>query len=165
MKKSKKAQQHLRVLASRQVRELRRLLNEELQKKYKKQLEIYEKILAQERLSKDKINGIYKPYTTCIAKGKAGTPYEFGNKVGMITTSRTRIVIVIKAFAGNPHDYGECSSTVNAMLSATAWNLMKMMRHLRAEWLSCVDFLGEILVRILMPFSRIQGIQSVMINF
>jgi hypothetical protein len=32
--------------------------------------------------------------------------------------------------------YGEVSSTVNAMLSATAWNLMKMMRKLRAKALN-----------------------------
>ena len=250
MKNAKKAQQHLRILASRQVRELRRLLSEELQKKYKKQLEIYERILAQERLTKDKIYSIHKPYTTCIAKGKAGTPYEFGNKVGMITTAHTRIVIAIKAFAGNPHDsktiepllqqmednkqklpkrlvydrggrgqkvikgveiltatkpkntdtanekamkrkpfrqragiephfghlksdyrmkekylYGECSSTVNAMLSATAWNLMKMMRRLRAEWLSCVDFLVELLARILNPSPWILQLQPIMTNF
>jgi IS5 family transposase len=55
---------------------------------------------------------LHKPFTACIAKGKAGKPYEFGNKVGLITTAKTGIILAIKAFEGNPHD----SKTIEPLL-------------------------------------------------
>ena len=221
-KAAKSAMRHLKTLAGRQVHELEVKLSDETKKVYEEILKIYHHILAQTRQSKDKIYSPHKPYTTCIAKGKAGIPYEFGNKVGMITTAKSRIVIAIKAFEGNPHDsktiepllqqmednhqallkclaydrggrgakaikgveiltsgkpnatdsaqdrakkrypfrrragiephlghlkydyrmlknylYGKASSTINAMMAATTWNLKKMMRKLK----SFLDFL------------------------
>ena len=171
------------------------------------------------------------------AKGKAGVPYEFGNKVGMITTAKSRIVVAIKAFEGNPNDgktieplltqmednnlklpeelaydrggrgakeikgvkiilpgkpkncdtayqrsknrypfrrragiephfghlksdyrmrdnylYGKASSTINAMMAATAWNLMKMMRklkHLFADfWMTILNYLYQPMLQV-----------------
>jgi len=66
---AKKAQKHLKILTNRLIRELRRLLSDELQEKYKEQLEIFDKILTQERNTKDKIYSPHKLHTTCIAKG------------------------------------------------------------------------------------------------
>src|SRR5690606_20948192 len=44
--------------------------------------------------------------TRCIAKGKAHKQYEFGNKVGLITTSQKgkKIILSIKAFLQTPYD-------------------------------------------------------------
>ena len=38
--------------------------------------------------------------------------YEFGQKVGMILTAKSQIIVAIKAFEGNPHD----SKTVEPLL-------------------------------------------------
>lgn len=221
-KKAMSAQRQLKTIAGRQVRELERLLSEEAKKKYADIIGIYHRILEQVRTSSNKVYSTHKPYTTCIAKGKAGKPYEFGNKIGMVTTAKSRIITAIMAFEGNPNDsktiepllqqmednhqklpkelaydrggrgakeikgvkiilpgkpkstdtpyekakkrypfrrragiephfghlksdyrmqenylWGKASSTINAMLAATAWNLMKMMRKLR---LLCAEF-------------------------
>ena len=118
------AKKKLQTLAGRQVREIKRLLGEVLGK-YADELLIYDKILKQERTSKDKIYSPHKPYTTCIAKGKAGTPYEFGNKVGAVTTAKSRIVIAIRAFEGNPHD----SKTIEPLMEDVKNNVTKMPKQ------------------------------------
>ena len=62
--------------------------------------------MNQQKNDKDKIYSLHKPFTRCIAKGKAHKQYEFGNKVGMITTGRKgrKIITAIKAFWGNPYE-------------------------------------------------------------
>jgi IS5 family transposase len=46
------------------------------------------RVVNQQQGDKDKIYSIHKPFTKCIAKGKAHKQYEFGNKVGLITTGK-----------------------------------------------------------------------------
>lgn len=57
-------------------------------------------------MDKDKIYSLHKPFTKCIAKGKAHKQYEFGNKVGMITGGRKgrKIILSIKGFMENLFD-------------------------------------------------------------
>jgi len=62
---------------------------------------------------------LHKPFTACIAKGKVHKPYEFGNKVGLVTTARTTIITAIKSFSGNPHD----SKTIEPLLDQMQDNL------------------------------------------
>ena len=40
----------------------------------------------------------------CIAKGKAGKQYEFGNKVSVAVSSRGGWLVGAKSFTGNPYD-------------------------------------------------------------
>lgn len=88
------------------MRELERNFNESQKEKYKTHLEIYTKAVTQKRTDKDKIYSIHKPFTRCIAKGKAHKQYEFGNKVGLVTTSNKgkKIITAIKAFLQTPYD-------------------------------------------------------------
>jgi IS5 family transposase len=106
--KSQKAMRKIKTIAGRQLRELQRTLSKEQTEKYKEILSIYERIINQKKKDKDKIYSPHKPYTTCIAKGKTSNPYEFGNKVGLITTEKRknkhRIILSIKSFEGNPND-------------------------------------------------------------
>ena len=125
-KAAKAAMRHLKTLAGRQVRELETKLDDDTKETYAERLKIYHRILEQERTTKDKIYSPHKPYTTCIAKGKAGIPYEFGNKVGMITTAKSRIVVAIKAFEGNPHD----SKTIEPLLQQMEDNHQKLPKRL-----------------------------------
>ena len=67
-------------------------------------LETAKRIYAQKRDSKNKKYSVHAPEVECIAKGKARKPYEFGNKVGVVTTCKGNWVLSSKAFHGNPYD-------------------------------------------------------------
>jgi IS5 family transposase len=84
-KKAKKSKNRIKTIANTQLRELDRKMSEEQKKIYKEELEILIKIVNQHKNDKDKLYSIHKPFTKCIAKGKAHKQYEFGNKVGLIT--------------------------------------------------------------------------------
>lgn len=73
---------------------------------------MYYRVLAQKRSDKNKIYSLHKEFTACIAKGKAHKQYEFGNKIGLITTYKNMIIKSIMAFKGNPHD----SKTIEPLL-------------------------------------------------
>ena len=105
-KAARKSQRHLKTIAMRLIRELQRNFNAEQQEFYKDLMTLYTKVVTQKRNDADKIYSIHKPFTRCIAKGKAHSQYEFGNKVGLITTANKgkKIILGIKAFLQTPYD-------------------------------------------------------------
>ena len=105
-KQAGKARKQLKTIALRQIRELQRNFTAEQQLRYRDKLELYTKAVTQQRNDKDKIYSLHKPFTRCISKGKAHKQYEFGNKVGLVTTSGKgkKIITAIKAFLHNPYD-------------------------------------------------------------
>jgi len=111
-KKAKKAGKKLRTIAGRLIREVEANLPQSELSRYTEELNMFKKVITQGRYDKDKIYSLHKPETACIAKGKAGTPYEFGNKIGLITTAKSGIILAIKSFLGNPHD----SKTIEPLL-------------------------------------------------
>ena len=117
-KKAKKSGKKLKTIAGRLLRELERELSPSIFQEYEQELNLYKQVLAQERTSSDKVYSLHKPFTTCIAKGKAHKQYEFGNKVGLITTAKTLIITGIKSFTGNPHD----SKTIEPLLEQVQTN-------------------------------------------
>ena len=125
-KKAVAAMRKLHTIAGRQVRELERQLSEGQKKMYAGELDIYNRVLSQTRYGKDKVYSIHKPQTACIAKGKASHMYEFGQKVGMILTAKTQIIVAIKAFEGNPHD----SKTVEPLLEQMSSENLRLPRTL-----------------------------------
>ena len=116
-KKAKKARKKLKTIAGRLVRELERNLSDNQAELYGQQLDIFKRIIAQKRKDKNKIYSIHKPFTNCIAKGKAHKPYEFGNKVGLITTSnkKRKIILAVKGFIDNPYDGHTIEPLLNQM--------------------------------------------------
>lgn len=76
IKQAKKAQNKLRTLAGRQLRELDRRLGRKAKKHYANDLDLYNKVINQKKSDKDKTYSLHKPFTCCIAKGKAHKPYE-----------------------------------------------------------------------------------------
>ncbi len=118
-KKALKADRKLKTIAGRLLRELQRTLPESSLQKYQDNFNLYHKVLHQKRTDKDKIYSIHKPFTACIAKGKAHKQYEFGNKTGIITTFKTLIITAIKSFEGNPHD----SKTIEPLLDQMQENI------------------------------------------
>lgn len=67
-------------------------------------LALAERLLAQERTSKNKLYAIHAPEAECIAKGKAHKRYEFGCKVSVVSSSRSNWVLGVQAHHGNPYD-------------------------------------------------------------
>lgn len=118
-KKAKSSGRKLNTIAGRLLRELRRKLPQEALNAYRQDLELYKKVLAQKRTDKDKVYSLHKPFTCCIAKGKAAKQYEFGNKVGLIATGKELVITAIRSFNGNPHD----SKTIGPLLDQMESNL------------------------------------------
>lgn len=115
-KKARRARKELRTIAGRLLRELERELPTGILAPYKPQLDLCWKAITQQRSDSDKLYSLHKPFTACIAKGKAHKKYEFGNKVGLLTHPTRRVVLAIKAFEGNPHD----SRTIAPLLEQIA---------------------------------------------
>jgi IS5 family transposase len=105
-KQAKKARKRLKTIAKAQIRDLQRKLGEEKSERYAQRLELYSRVVNQEKHDKDKIYSLHKPFTQCISKGKAHKQYEFGNKVGIIVTGSKgrKIITAVKAFIHNPYD-------------------------------------------------------------
>ena len=61
-------------------------------------------LLTQQKESKDKLYSVHAPEVECIGKGKAHKKYEFGVKVGLVSTSRNNWIVGSQAFPGNPYD-------------------------------------------------------------
>ena len=116
-KKAKKSGRKLKTIAGRLLRELERKLPEPLLVEYQQELDLYYRVLAQKRSDKDRIYSLHKDFTACIAKGKAHKQYEFGNKIGLITTYKSLIITSIMAFEGNPHDSKTIEPLLNQMKS------------------------------------------------
>jgi len=118
-KKAKRLGKKLKTIAGRLLRELERNLPASQLEKHQEQLTLYWRVLNQKRTDKDKIYSLHKPFTSCITKGKAHKQYEFGNKVGLTTTSKSLVITAIKSFEGNPHSlsrfYGD-SKTIEPLL-------------------------------------------------
>ena len=127
-KTARKSQRQLKTIALRLIRELDRHFNTEQKAHYKDSLALYTKVVTQQKHDKDKIYSLHKPFTRCIAKGKAHKPYEFGNKVGLITTSNkgVKIIMAIKAFLETPYD----GHTIEPLLEQMENNAQKLPKEL-----------------------------------
>jgi len=125
-KKARKAQKKLRTYAGRLVRELQRELSPDTLVSYKSDLDMFQQVINQKRGDKNKIYSLHKPFTCCIAKGKAHKQYEFGNKVGLIINPKSLIVMAIDSYDGNPHD----SHTIEPLLDQIRRNLQYKPKEL-----------------------------------
>jgi transposase, IS5 family len=118
-KNAQRAQRKLKTIAGRVVRELTRKLPEDLLPNYKQELLLFQKVLQQTKVDKNKIYSLHKPFTACIAKGKAHKQYEFGNKTGLMLNPQKLVVLAIESFQGNPHD----SLTIEPLLDQMQQNI------------------------------------------
>lgn len=110
------------------MRELERKMNSEQKERYLEDFKLYKRVVNQQKNDKDKIYSIHKPFTGCIAKGKAHKRYEFGNKVGLITTGKKgrKIITAVKAFIDNPYD----GHTIEPLLNQMIENKLKLPKEL-----------------------------------
>jgi IS5 family transposase len=92
----------LKTIAAKQVGESERKMNEYQKAFYEKEFGKYKKVIGQQKNDTDKIYGLHRPFTRCIAKGKPHKRYGFGNRVGLITggnhgkNKKRKIILAIK---------------------------------------------------------------------
>jgi IS5 family transposase len=90
--KARKADKKVRTIAGRLVRELERNLRSET---YAKEIK---RVLAQKKTDKNKVYSLHEPEVKCISKGKEHKKYEFGNKVSIIYTQTTGVIVGAMGF-------------------------------------------------------------------
>ena len=127
-KQAKKAKKRLKTIANKMLRELDRKMTESQKELYHNDMELYKRVVNQKKDDKDKIYSIHKPFTKCIAKGKAHKQYEFGDKVGLVSGGKKgkKIILAIKAFLDNPFD----GHTIEPLLNQMADNDIQLPKEL-----------------------------------
>ena len=107
---AKKQIRHLRTLLGRVIREAERQIDglknvpQKIVQEFKDKVALAIKVHEQRRDSKDKIYSMHEPEVSCIAKGKAHKKYEFGSKVGILSTIKSSFILAVESFSGNPYD-------------------------------------------------------------
>jgi transposase, IS5 family len=75
--------------------------------------------LTQTRESEKKLYSVHETEVECIGKGKAHKKYEFGVKVGLVSTSRRNWIVGAQAFPGNPYDGHTLTAALDQMKRIT----------------------------------------------
>ena len=102
-KEGLKAVRRLRTIAKAMVNDISRKLSDAQMSFYRKDIDLYLRVIRQERGDKDKVYSLHEPEVECISKGKEHKKYEFGNKSAIVKTGSGLIVGAL-AFHGNPYD-------------------------------------------------------------
>ncbi len=103
-KKAISAAKKLKTIVGRLLREFYRNASVEILQKYKKRIEIFERVYTQVKDSKNKIYSIHEPEAYCISKGKEHKKYEFGSKASIVRTKNGGIIVGATSFKKNIHD-------------------------------------------------------------
>jgi transposase, IS5 family len=97
-----------RVIRDTQRKAERMQISAKEQERLGKLLEIASRIHNQPRVRQEgdppKVYSVHAPEVECISKGKAHKQYEFGVKVGVVTTSKESFVLAASTVPGNPYD-------------------------------------------------------------
>lgn len=103
-KKANAAKRKLKTIAGVLVRELERKLPNEIFQIYQSKFELFNKVLAQQKSSKNKIYSLHEPEVYCMSKGKAHKKYEYGCKASVVLTQNTGIIVGAMTFKENKYD-------------------------------------------------------------
>ncbi len=145
--KAKKALKRLRTIANKLIRELQRKLPQHLLfESYQKDFLFYQQVLAQQPKDKNKIYSLHEPNVYVIAKGKDHKQYEYGNKVSIVSTKDTNIIIGVASHDKNIHD----SKTLDIALSHAHSNRTKSIKNAVCDrgYVGAKEVLG---VKIILP--------------
>jgi len=104
MKRAKREQRKLRTYLGRVIRDIERKADPGQLEHLSRLLAIAKRIHQQQRHDHGKVYSVHAPEVECIAKGKAHKRYEFGVKVGIVSTNKESFVIGMHALPGNPYD-------------------------------------------------------------
>ena len=104
MRRARREQRRLKVYLGRVIRDIERKSNEKQRKRLDGLLDTAKRIHTQQRHDRGKVYSVHEPKVECIAKGKAHKPYEFGVKVGVVSTNKESFVVGMKSLPGAPYD-------------------------------------------------------------
>jgi transposase, IS5 family len=118
MRRMRRELKRLKIYLGRVYRDVVRQVADdvELSIRFAPLLDLTERLLGQERTSKNKLYSLHAPEVVCIAKGKAHRPYEFGSKVAVAVTNREGFVLASKALEGNPYDGHTLGTTMDQVV-------------------------------------------------
>ena len=103
MKRAQGCTRKLRTCLGRVIREVERQ-QPQAEGKLGEILKTAKRVFTQERQDKSKVYSVHEPEVACIAKGKAGKKYEFGNKVSVAVTSQGGWLVGALSLEKNPYD-------------------------------------------------------------
>ncbi len=115
-KKATKAARKLKTIAGRLIRDLERKLTADAFNRNLTQLRIFERVLAQQKNSSNKIYSLHEPQVYCVGKGKEHKKYEFGAKASVAVTKDSCIIVGAVSHPKNEHD----SKTLTAVISQSS---------------------------------------------
>lgn len=77
-----------------------------IQEKIREALDLATRVHGQVKQKKaaGRVFSLHEPEVDCIGKGKAHKKWEFGCKLGLVSTSRSNFNLTSKAYSGNPYD-------------------------------------------------------------
>lgn len=110
---ARKADRKIKTIAGRLVRELERKLPAERLGEYSTLMELFKKILSQKRNDKHKVYSLHEPAVECISKGKKHKKYEFGNKVSIMLTKNTGVIVGALSLEKNDYDGHTLEPAIN----------------------------------------------------
>jgi transposase, IS5 family len=121
MRRMRRELKRLKTYLGRVYRDVARKVagNDGLSTRFASLLGLTERLLVQERTSKNKLYSLHAPEVVCIAKGKAHRPYEFGAKVAVAVTNREGFALASKSLEGNPYDGHTLSATMDQVTAMT----------------------------------------------
>lgn len=103
----------LKTYLGRVLRDIERKLPEqERDDNWHSTLQLGWRLFQQQRNDSHKVYSVHAPETECIAKGKLRKPYEFGHKVGIVTTAKNQFVVGALTLPHNPYDGHTLASCV-----------------------------------------------------
>lgn len=107
-----KANKRVKTIAGRLLRDVERKLTPEQLTAHSSTLELYKKVLNQQRGDKQKTYSLHEPEVKCYAKGKEHKKFEFGSKASIAICQQTGIIVGALNFTETLHD----SKTIPAVL-------------------------------------------------
>jgi len=103
-KKANAAARKIKVITGRVVRDLERKMTDQQLEKYAPYLGLFYRVLNQQQKDGNKIYSLHETEVRCIAKGKEAKKYEFGNKVSLVKTMKSGIIVGALSFKENLYD-------------------------------------------------------------
>lgn len=113
-KRARKMTRKLKTYLGCVYRDIKRKVTEP-DEKLRELLDLAERLLHQKKDDTGKIYSVHAREVECISKGKAHKRYEFGCKVGMVTSSKDNWILGIQAIHGNPYDGHTLDSSLTQM--------------------------------------------------
>jgi IS5 family transposase len=127
MRRSKACTSNLRTNLGRVIREVER---QGAPEGLTRLLTLYKRIHRQQRQDKAKVYSVHEPEVMCLAKGKAGKKYEFGQKVSVAVTSKGRWLPGAMCVPGNPYD----GHTLQQQIQQMDRSIVRNRPNKRSTW-------------------------------